>query len=416
MVGLIVVASFIFYVLRLNVSIVAGTMSRDLGLTEIQLGMIFSAFAAGYAIFQFPGGILGIKYGPRIVIASAAVVWGVLTVVTALIPGPDVLSVTTIFGGLIVLRFLTAATQAPFFPCVSGIIANWFPVGRWGLPNGLSSTGVTLGSAATAPLIVWLMSFAGWRGALLLTFPLAFILAAIWWWYLRDYPRDHDSVTRQELQLINANRPESQTAEVKGAWKLVLKNKHILMITVSYFCMNYVFYLFFSWFFYYLTEVKGFAASEAGFLTASLWVLGAVGATVGGFICDISIKRYGFRWGPAAICIAGLMLCAIFLFAGALVSNSYLAVALFGLSFACTQITEAAYWSTSTSIAERYTSAACGVMNTGGNAAGAVGAILVPWLAQYFGWTFAIASGGIFALIGAVLFLFVRADQQLKLD
>ncbi|MBW2715802.1 MAG: MFS transporter, partial [Deltaproteobacteria bacterium] len=73
---LIVVASFIAYVLRTNMSVVGKTMITDLGMTEVQLGMVFSAFAAGYAIFQFPAGVFGGRVGSRVAIAAVALVWG----------------------------------------------------------------------------------------------------------------------------------------------------------------------------------------------------------------------------------------------------------------------------------------------------------------------------------------------------
>ena len=57
--GVIILASFVAYILRTNVSIVGESMMLDLGMNEYQLGLVFSAFAAGYAIFQFPGGMIG---------------------------------------------------------------------------------------------------------------------------------------------------------------------------------------------------------------------------------------------------------------------------------------------------------------------------------------------------------------------
>ena len=44
-------ASFVPYVLRTNLSIVGETMIRDLRLTQVQLGIVFSAFGWGYALF-----------------------------------------------------------------------------------------------------------------------------------------------------------------------------------------------------------------------------------------------------------------------------------------------------------------------------------------------------------------------------
>jgi ACS family glucarate transporter-like MFS transporter len=412
--ALIVLASFIAYVLRSNMSIVSATMMTDLGLTEVQFGMVLSAFALGYAIFQFPSGVFGGLLGSRLAITLIAIAWGVLTIATGLVPGSGAASIGVVVASLIVLRFLVGVVQAPVFPVTGGTTADWFPIGRWGLPLGLSSTGLTLGAAATAPLVVWLMGSYGWRGSFFLTAPLAFLLAGAWWWFIRDYPRDHPNVSPRELALIDADRPAPQShAERKGAWKKVLKNRDILLLTASYFCMNFVFYLFFNWFFFYLTQVKGFGEQEAGGLTAALWVIGAVGATLGGFLCDRLIARFGLRRGPQILSITSLVLSAIFLFLGATASDPYQTVILLSCSFGFTQITEAPYWSTMISIASRDASEGGGVLNTGGNVVGFVGGMLVPLLSTHFGWVAAVSSGSIFALIGAALWFFVRGDRPI---
>ena len=73
--AIIILASFVAYVLRTNFNIVGETMMRDLGMNEYQLGMVFSAFAAGYTIFQLPGGVFGDRFGPRFAISSIAIAW-----------------------------------------------------------------------------------------------------------------------------------------------------------------------------------------------------------------------------------------------------------------------------------------------------------------------------------------------------
>ena len=412
--ALILVASFVSYSLRLNMSIVAEAMMSDLGFDAIQLGTIAAAFALGYAIFQFPGGVLGTRFGARRVVAIAAVAWGVLAIAVALVPGSDVLSVGAIVWTLVVIRFLVGATHAPIFPCTSGgTIANWFPVGSWGLPNGLQSTGLTLGAAATAPLLVWLLESFGWRNALLYTSPTAFVLAAVWWWYVRDYPKEHSRVNEAELELIDAGRPPPEVEKKDGSWKVALANRDILLLTISYFCMNYVFYLFFAWFFIYLVDVRGFPNQQAGLFTSAQWILGAVGATAGGFLCDSMIRKYGFRLGPRWLAGCSLLLCGIFLFAGAVASNVVLAVIFLCISFGCTQLTEASYWTAAISIAGRYAAEASGIMNTGGNLVGFFGGLMVPLIAGSFGWTAAVATGSVFAFAGAALWLFIRADEPM---
>jgi len=416
--ALLFMASFVAYVLRTNMSIAGESMMADLGLSKIQLGMVLSAFAWGYAIFQFPGGIFGDKVGSRRALTFIAVLWGILTLATGLVPGATLASTTAILTTLIGLRFLMGVVQAPLFPVGCGrTIGNWFPVSGWAFPNGLTSTGLTLGAAATAPLIALLMETLGWRESFILTAPLAFLIAGVWWRYVRDNPADHPRVNKKELDLINTNRPSpEQSIEDKAAWKRVLKNRDILLLTASYFCMNYVFYIFFNWFFIYLVDVREFEILEGGYFAAAPWMVGAVAASVGGLWCDRLSKRFGPRWGCRIPGIVGLSLAAGLLFLGATAKNPYLAVVFLSLSFGCTQLTEGAYWAAAIFVSGKHASAATGVMNTGGNVVGGIGALLVPITAEAFGWVPALATGSVFALIGVGLWLFVRADKPMDLS
>ena len=412
--ALILLASFLAYVLRSNMSIVGPTIKNEIGFTEMQLGMVLSAFSLSYAIFQIPSGVFGGRLGSRVAIAAIAIVWGVLTIAFGLVPGSGAASIGVVVASLVALRFLMGVAQAPIFPVTGATTADWFPVGHWGLPLGLSSTGLTLGAAATAPLLVWLMGLYGWRATFFLTAPAAFLLAGIWWWYVRDYPRDHPKVSPRELALIDADRPPPQShAEHKGIWIKVLKNRDILLLTLSYFCMNYIFFLFFNWFYFYLTDVKGFSEQMAAGMSSAQWLVGAVGATLGGLLCDRMISRFGLCLGPRVLVIPSLILCAVFLFLGANSESPYQAVILLCICFGFTQVTEAAYWSTMISVAGRDASEGGGVMNTGGNVVGAVGGLLVPFTAKYLGWTVAVSMGGVFALIGAVLWFFIRGDRPM---
>jgi ACS family glucarate transporter-like MFS transporter len=416
--ALIFMASFVAYVLRTNMSIAGESIMAYLGLSKIQLGMVLSAFAWGYAIFQFPGGIFGDIVGSRRALTIIAVLWGILTLATGLVPRTTLVSTTFILTTLIGLRFLMGVVQAPLFPVTGGgTIGNWFPVSGWAFPNGLTSTGVTLGAAATAPLIAWLMETMGWRASFILTAPLAFLIAGVWWWYARDDPADHPRVSKKELDLINANRPSPEHAiEGRTAWKRVFKNRDILLLTASYFCMNYVFYIFFNWFFIYLVDVRKFKILEGGYFAAAPWMVGAVAASVGGLWCDRLCKRIGSRWGCRIPGMVGLSLVAGLLLLGATAKNPYLAVVFLSLSFGCTQLTEGAYWTAAIFVSGKHASAATGVMNTGGNVVGGIGALLVPITAEAFGWVAALATGSVFALMGVGLWLFVRADKPMALS
>ena len=414
--ALLVVASFVSYLLRSNISIAAPAMTADLGLSEQQLGYILAAFTAGYTVFQFPGGVFGVKLGPRRALAIVMVLWGLLTVLTSAVPG-GAAAVGWTLAALIVVRFLVGAVHAPIYPLTGGVVERWFPIGSWALPNGLSSSGLTLGSAAAAPLLAWLVVEYGWRVSFVLLAPLGLVGAALWWWYVRDDPASHPAVNEAEAELILAGRPEpvppsAAEAEQPG-WLRVLKNRDVLLLMQSYFCMNYIFYLMFNWVFYYLVTVRGFESQLAGYFTSIQWVAAAVGAAGGGFLCDLLCRRYGMRRGCAWPTMAGLTLSGLFLVIGAVSVNPYLAVAFLALCFLANQVTEAGFWAAAISIGGRNAAAACGVMNTGGNAAGVVNALLVPFLAGTLGWVAAMVAGAAFAFAAAALWLAIRADRTI---
>lgn len=409
----LVFASFVSYILRANLSIAAPAMIPDLGVSEVQWGWILAAFTAGYAIFQFPGGLLADRYGPRLVLAVIAVLWALLTILTSMMPGDGSASVGVIIGAMILVRFLVGATHAPIFPTVGASISRWFPVGNWALPNGLTSTGLTLGYAACAPLLAWLVVDLGWRASFLILSPFGFVAAGLWWWYARNDPAEHRAVNPEEIALIRAGRSIEHEESPKGEWLKVLKNRNVLLLTLSYSCMNFVFYDAFNWFFYYMVTVREFSVTDAGLVTSSQWIAGGVGAALGGWICDRLCRGLGMRWGCRLPIVVALTISGALLIGGSVSMSAQTAVVMLVLCFFFNQLTEGAYWGAAISIGGKSSGASCGVMNTGANAMGVVNALAVPVIAQVLGWTFAMAMGGVVAFIGVVLMLLVRADQQI---
>lgn len=409
--SLLFVASFVAYVLRTNLSIAGEPMMGDLRLSQVQLGLVLAAFAWGYAIFQFPGGVLGDLLGARQGLALIALSWGIMNLLMGLVPGRAVASAGIILGMLIVLRFLMGAVQAPIYPITGANICNWFPESGWAFPNGLTNSGLTLGSAATGPLIAWLVTTVGWRRSFVYTAPLALVVAAVWWWYARDTPSEHRSVSPGELALIDRDRPAaSEVALEPGTWKLALRNRQVLLLTAGYFCSNYVFYFFFNWLYIYLVDSRGFEILEGGLYSAAPWITGAVGASVGGLAADRLSARYGLTWGCRLPGMVGLVLAGAFIAAAAAAPGATAAVVFLSLCLGSQQATEGAYWAATIGAGGRHCATACGVLNTGGNVVGGIGALTVPLTVRWLGWGPALATASLFALVAAGLWLFVRVE------
>ena len=409
--SVIFLLSFVSYLMRQNIHVAGEFMMPELGISEIEMGWIFASFIWGYALFQIPGGIAGAKFGPRRTLAGIGLVWILVSALTGMLPG----TIATTTGGtifvLVMLRFILGAAHAPIYPVQASAVQRWFPVGQWALPNAVSSSALTLGAAMAQPLVALIMVYWGWRTSFYVFVPAGIAAFALWWWYARDYPSEHPAMTPGELETISANRA-GLTPEVGiSAWRLLLRDPETIKLTLAYFAQCYVFYLFFTWFFHYLVKELGFSILETGFLAALPWMTGAVMATLGGWVCDRLCRRYGARLGCRIPAMFGLSASGVLLYVGLYAPNPYVAVCLLSLCFAGTQFAEGAFWCAQTYVAGPYTAPACGLMNTGGNLAGIVVAPLMPYLALHFGWVVALSTGSAMALLGVLLWAFIKADR-----
>jgi ACS family glucarate transporter-like MFS transporter len=412
--GVMIFLSFVSYLLRGNLSIAGPSMVADLQLTEIQWGWVLAAFPLGYALFQFPGGLWGDRRGPRLTLTLIAIAWGVLIALTALVPSRELAPLGVVIGALLLVQLLVGIAHAPVFPVLVGAIERWFPTGGWGLPNGLTSSGLTVGLAATASLLPWLIGEYGWRVSFLLLAPFAGVAGALWWWYSRDRPAQHPSINAAEVELIARGQQRVEGGDTHvAAWRRILRNRDALFMMLSYSTMNFVFYVVFSWGFYYLVTVRGFAAQEAGFLTSAQWIMGAAGAAAGGWICDRLCLRLGLRWGCRWPVVVGCGVSALLLVGVALHPDPYVAAGMLGLCFFFNQATEGAFAANAAAIGGRHSGAAFGLMNTGANLMGFVNALLLSTVAATLGWPVAIATGAGFALLSALFILLARADRQM---
>src|SRR5690348_5917729 len=153
------VLSAVSYLDRVNLSIAGGSIADAFHLTDVQLGPVFSALVAGYALFQTFGGYLADRLGPRRVLAAGVVWWGIFTALTAIVPGGSRLALIW----FVIVRFMLGAGEAVMFPASNQFLSHWIPRQERGLANGLIFSGVGIGAGLSPPLISYLILNYGWR-------------------------------------------------------------------------------------------------------------------------------------------------------------------------------------------------------------------------------------------------------------
>jgi ACS family glucarate transporter-like MFS transporter len=403
------------YALRTNISIAAALMRDELHLTGVQLGQVFSAFLIGYALFQMPAGAVGDRFGPRRVLAAAGVVWGLTTLMTGALPGVAGGAGATL-AVLLGVRFLLGVSEAATYPVAVAAIGRWLPMSERAFANSIVIAGMALGSSFIPPVMSRLMVTAGWRASFYVTAVLGFLIAALWWWYARDEPRQHPHVNEAERQVIAGGGGETDSTGLTRAPRLgvpwsLLRSRNMLLICASYFLSSYVLAMFVYWFFLYLVDERGFSILNSGIYSSLPWMAALVLVPLGGRWCDLLSARRGRRLGRRIVTMTALLVSSTLLACGALAADALVAIAMLSLSVGSLMATEGPFWSSAIDVAGAHAGTAGGIMNTAGNLGGVASASVVPVLIARFGWPVALATGAMLALVSAALWLFIRVDQ-----
>ena len=190
-------SSIVNYIDRVNISVAAPAMMLATGWDKGRFGLVFSAFLVGYTLLQIPGGILADRWSARKVLALA---FGGFSLFTALTP----LGQQT-FVLLLLLRFLVGAFESMTYPSVTSINSRWIPRREFGRAQTLSVSGASVGQMIAYPLTAWIILQFSWEMVFYANAVLGVIWAAVWLWYAADTPREHPSISQDELHYIESN-------------------------------------------------------------------------------------------------------------------------------------------------------------------------------------------------------------------
>ncbi len=404
--------SAIAYLDRVNISIAGQAIQKDFGLSDVQLGYVFSAFVIGYALFQAPGGRLADKFGPRIVITLGVVWWGVFTTATALVPSGLGISLSL----LIATRFLLGLGEAVVYPSSNRLVAAWIPSVERGFANGLIFAGVGAGAGVTPPLITYVLLTWGWQWSFYVCAAIGIVAGLGWYLLARDTPRQHPWASKQEIASIEEGLPApAKELEVHKAlpWGAILTDRNIVAISISYFAFGYVAYIFFTWFFIYLSRVRGLDLKSSALYSMLPFIAMALASSIGGWIADRLTERFGKRAGRCGLAVFGMALSAAFLALATQVASAQVASVVLAGGAGALYLAQSAFWAVTADIAGSSAGSASGLMNMGGQIGGAVTASLTPWIAHRFGWTESFLVAAALCAIGAVAWLLVNPNRAI---
>ena len=402
-VALATTLAMVTYLDRVAIGTLAPGIRRDLGLTAVQMGWVFTAFQLAYGLFEVPTGRWADRVGTRSVVARIVIWWSALTALTA---------VAFNYPVMLAVRFLFGAGEAGAWPCVARTFSRWIPRTERGRTQGIFFSGAHLVAGLTPAVIVgggllgaWpgMLSVMSWRGVFVTFGLVGLVWVAAWLSWFRNDPSEHPAVNAEELSVIVAGRPR-EAAHPSGLayWCELLRSRNMIALSVMYIPNCMIFYFCITWLPTYLLERHGFNISGMALFAGLPLLVSIPGDLLGGWLTDSLCSRYGLRVGRCGLGAIAYVMVAVCLFAAGAATSPVVAAVLIAAGTGLTMFTLGAAWGTAIEIGGNHVGVVGGTMNSIGNLVAMLNPLIVAYSVQWFAnWDLPLyVMGGLF-LLGA---------------
>jgi len=390
--------SFITFLDRAAIGQAAPLIRRDLGLTAVEMGYVFSAFGLAYALLEIPAGMYCDRKGPRTVLTRIVVWWSVFTIATGWAWN---------FASLWATRFLFGVGEAGCYPGLARLFRTWLPVRERPVAEGLKAASARLGAAVAPSLVVLLYGFLSWKSVFLVFGLIGFVWAAAFYWWFRDNPSQHPSMNALERARMPA--AEQDQGHAAAPWRDYIVSPSLWMLCVQWFCHFYGFYFYITWLPTYLQEARGVNITRSAILAGFPLLMAALGSLAGGWATSSLIRRFDIRRARKMICYVSYAGAAILMVLAIRVDSVLMAIAFMSLSSFSVELSGPASWTTAMDLGGRHVGAVSGAMNSIGQLGGAVAPAVVGFIAQggRQGWSAALYTAAAVYAIGFFCWLFL---------
>ena len=300
-VAMLFAVTIVNYADRATIAIAGPVLSKDLGLSPVQMGFVFSAFGWSYVIGQIPGGWLLDRFGSKAVYFASISTWSLFTLLQGAV---GLIEATLAFYVLFALRFFVGLAESPSFPANARVVAAWFPANERGTASAIFNSAQYFATVLFAPIMGWITTALGWPFVFYFMGLVGIIVSLIWLMVVYA-PNQHPRITRAELDyierggaLVNMDPPKG-TAQVdrnkkKFEWGYIqqlIGDRMMIGIYLAQYCINALTYFFITWFPVYLVQQRGMSILNAGFVASVPAVCGFTGGVLGGIWSDYMLRK-----------------------------------------------------------------------------------------------------------------------------
>jgi len=285
---------FIIYVVayfdRVNFAMSAPLILTEMSFSATQLGMIMSGFTIGYTILNFPAGFIAERWSTRVIITVTLLLWSIMTVLTGLAWG---------FLTLMIIRIIFGMCEGPLNICNTNMVNRWALKNEKATASALWIAGVPVGVIVGNIVSGYIIAAFGWRICFYIFGVCGIAFAFITWKLLRDDPKDHPSISAEELKWLQEANDKTQGPAVKPASSTVgqmLTNPWTWVISFVYMAIAFNFWANLNWLPTYFVKARGSSLLKSGYLASIPWLSGVIGLFVLGWLSDNVGKRYRATW------------------------------------------------------------------------------------------------------------------------
>lgn len=361
------------YLDRVAIGVVAPQIMRDLNLSKVEMGYVFSAFTIAYGLFEIPTAAWADRIGCRGVLTRIVVWWSAFTMATA---------AAWSYLSLLVIRFLFGAGEAGAWPCVGRVFSRWIPAGERGKAQGIFFSGAFLAGALTPKLVGWLSDLMPWRWVFVVFGFVGVVWALAWWFWYRDEPRDKSGTSPEEVKLIERER--GLPVEGHGDWKAVFRSPVVVPLCLAHAANTWGTYFMITWLPTYLTEIRGMSRAQMEIFAGLPLFVAAFASLAGGFLTDVISKRLGLGWGRAGVAGTAYCISMVAMFFAARAADPQWAAGLIATSYGASMLTLGAAFSLCIDFGKENSAVMTATMNTAGQVGGTLSPIVLALLVERF--------------------------------
>jgi MFS transporter, ACS family, glucarate transporter len=388
-VSAVVIVSFLTILARAGISATKSEMAHDLGISDVSFGLVFGAFALGYAVFMLPCGLLADRWGPRKSLAVSVFFWSLFTLLTGLVSGIVL---------LISIRFFFGLAEAGVYPQATRALHNWMLPRERGLALGLLNMGSRLGAAFGLAATPFFVEHLGWRQSFVLLGIIGAIWTAIWFWWFRDQPKLSLESDKRELQSAAA---KSGVAKFGIPWRAFLSSRNFYLILYQYFASQFTFFICLSWLLPFLRSRYAISTAQAGLYASIPLCAGAFAMWVSGSTVDRVFKSGRWKLSRSMPAMIGFGLATVALLPAPFMRTPELFILCFALTTCGVDLAISPSWTVCCDVGGSYSGTLSAAMNTMGALGSLASSLLFPIL---MGWT-----GNIKVYFGVAAFLNIVA-------